>query len=145
MASGKANLAADKDGDSPRLSLPWQVTSKDLLEPAIAARLDAVPEKAAAVDFLVCEQSAAFVGFSQSTFSALTYLRRTRRASSGPSAFFDRQNPPWQIVLSIDPTEDVFALHRRGSGVRPSCVATEDLEAEHCSMPFLNEGLLRGV
>ena len=71
-----------------------------------------------AVDFLVCEHSDYFVGFSHSTFSALIKLRRYYNGKR--SSFYNTPEPPWQIVLTLDPIEEHYNMVRREQK-RPSC------------------------
>merc|ERR1712146_594926 len=77
------------------------ITRKELLEPFLIRKLERVPEKLAAIDFLICSSSQVFVGFSQSTFSSLARLRHNNRSKT---MFYDQPQPPWQIVLSIAAT-----------------------------------------
>ena len=110
-------LASGKH-DSPQLHrlgdlVPIPITRKELLEPFLIRKLERVPEKLAAVDFLICSSSQVFVGFSQSTFSSLARLRHNDRPKT---MFYDRPQPPWQIVLSIDPTGVLYKIQQPVSG-----------------------------
>ena len=81
--------------------LPYPATRKELLFPDMLLKMSRFPEMMGAVDFVVCEKSDHFIGFSQSTFSSLLVLRRHYQGQS--AVFYDAKNPPWQISLSLDP------------------------------------------
>ena len=80
------------------------------------------------IDFIVAEYSHHFIGFSQSTFSCLLYLRRKFLNLS--STFYDGIRPPWQITLSLDPLEQSFSMLKTSkkdcnafqSGQRAECM-----------------------
>ena len=92
-------------------ALPWLATRKEILAPTSIEQIMDVPEMLGAVDFMVCEHADYFVGFSQSTFSALVKLRRRYNGQS--AIFYNTKEPPWQIVLSLDPTEQIFTMPTR--------------------------------
>jgi hypothetical protein len=124
-------VASGNSGTSLLDQLPWPSTRKEMLFPQSIKKLNKFPEMLGAVDFLVLEQSEYFVGFSQSTFSALLKVRRFLKGKL--STFYNKREPPWQIVLSLDPMENHFKLFRnkrknetacRSIGQRADCLFT---------------------
>ena len=91
-------------------SLPYSLTKKEFLLPGSIQKI-LQPEILGAIDFIVCEKSDDFIGFSQSTFSALVVLRRHYQNKSG--IFYDSVHPPWQIALSLDPKEKRFQMKKK--------------------------------
>lgn len=88
------------------------ITRKELLEPTLMRELEKIPEKLAAVDFMICSMSRSFVGFSQSTFSALVRLRHGSKKKED-TKFYDRPQPPWQVILSIDASQTMYQFEDR--------------------------------
>ena len=81
------------------------LSKDDVLEEngSLAQSLQNIPEKMAAVDFLVVLKSDAFFGFSHSTFSCLVYANLQQKANHSSHHFYDRFAPPWQILMNVDP------------------------------------------
>ena len=108
-------------------TLPWQATRKELLLPVILETMSRIPEMLGAIDFIVAEYSYHFIGFSQSTFSCLLYLRRKFLNLS--STFYDGNRPPWQITLSLDPLEQSFSMLKTS---RKDCNAFQSGQRAEC-------------
>lgn len=117
-ASPLAYVASGNRATSVLNHLPWPSTRKEMLLPESIEQMKKCPEMLGAVDFLVCEHSDYFVGFSHSTFSALIKLRRYYNGKR--SSFYNTPEPPWQIVLTLDPIEEHYNMVRQEQK-RPNC------------------------